>query len=83
MGKLLQRLQDPSRSGVYRVRRDNEVLDALREGFKVRALSEAMRAVNLNPADGAKAIDEMRQAGAEIVGNENKAAEALPQKSLD
>ena len=32
MGKLLQRLQDPSRSGVYRVRRDNEVLDALREG---------------------------------------------------
>ena len=32
MGKLLQRLQDPSRSGVYRVRRDSEVLDALREG---------------------------------------------------
>ena len=32
MGKLLQRLQDPSRSGVYRVRRDNEVLEALHEG---------------------------------------------------
>lgn len=32
MGKLLQRLQDASRSGVYRVRRDAEVLEALREG---------------------------------------------------
>jgi hypothetical protein len=32
MGKLLQRLQDASRSGVYRVRRDTEVLDALRSG---------------------------------------------------
>lgn len=32
MGKLLERLQDASRSGVYRVRRDVEVLDALREG---------------------------------------------------
>ena len=30
MGKLLQRLQDASRSGVYRVRTDAEVLDALR-----------------------------------------------------
>jgi hypothetical protein len=30
MGKLLQRLQDASRSGVYRVRSDAEVLDALR-----------------------------------------------------
>ena len=32
MGKLLQRLQDASRSGVYRVRRDTELLDALRSG---------------------------------------------------
>lgn len=29
MGKLLERLQDPSRSGVYRVARADEVLDAL------------------------------------------------------
>jgi len=42
------------------------VLDALREGFKVRALTDAMRAVNLNPEDGAKAIAEMRNAGARI-----------------
>lgn len=32
MGKLLERLKDPSRSGVYRVRSDTPVLDALREG---------------------------------------------------
>src|SRR5215510_9162043 len=32
MGKLLQRLQDPARSGVYRVERADEVLDAARSG---------------------------------------------------
>jgi hypothetical protein len=32
MGKLLERLRDASRSGVYRVRSDAAVLDALREG---------------------------------------------------
>jgi hypothetical protein len=32
MGKLLERLKDASRSGVYRVRSDATVLDALREG---------------------------------------------------
>ena len=50
------------------------VLDALREGFEVKALADTMRAVNLNPQDGTAAIGEMRAAGAEIVGNESKAA---------
>ena len=50
------------------------VLDALREGFEVKALADAMRAVNVNPDDGTQAIEEMRAAGAEIVGNESKAA---------
>jgi nicotinamidase/pyrazinamidase len=50
------------------------VLDALREGFEVKALAGAMRAVNVNPDDGAKAIQEMREAGAEIVGDARKAA---------
>jgi nicotinamidase/pyrazinamidase len=45
----------------------NTVLDALREGFRVRALSDAMRAVNLQPGDDARALEEMRAAGAEIV----------------
>ena len=43
------------------------VLDALSEGFKVRALTEAMRAVNLRPGDDARAVEEMRRAGAEII----------------
>jgi len=43
------------------------VLDALGEGFKVRALTEAMRAVNLRPGDDARAVEEMRRAGAQII----------------
>ena len=42
------------------------VLDALREGFRVRALSGAMRAVNLRPGDDERALAEMRAAGAEV-----------------
>ena len=43
------------------------VLDALCEGFQVKALTEAMRAVNIQPGDDARAIEEMRSAGAEII----------------
>jgi len=50
------------------------VLDARRQGFDVRALADAMRAVNVNPKDGTKAIEEMKNAGAEIVGDARKAA---------
>ena len=45
----------------------NTVLDALKEGFAVKALKNAMRAVELNSGDGDRAIQEMRVAGAEIV----------------
>lgn len=45
----------------------NTVLDALKEGFKVKALVNAMRPVELQPGDGERAIEEMRKAGAEIV----------------
>lgn len=44
----------------------NTVLDALRERFRVRVISNAVRAVNLNPEDGARALEEMRAAGAQI-----------------
>jgi nicotinamidase/pyrazinamidase len=50
------------------------VIDGIRNGFKVKALADAMRAVNVNPDDGQKAIEEMKEAGAEIVGDEEKAA---------
>jgi nicotinamidase/pyrazinamidase len=52
------------------------VIDGVRAGFKVKALAETMRAVNVNPGDGAKALEEMRNAGAEIVGDQSKAANA-------
>ena len=50
------------------------VLDGLRNGFKVKALADAMRAVNVNPDDGKKAVEQMREAGAEVVGDQTKAA---------
>jgi nicotinamidase/pyrazinamidase len=45
----------------------NTVIDAVHKGFGVKAVTEAMRAVELHPGDGEKAIEEMRAAGAEIV----------------
>lgn len=50
------------------------VIDALAQGFKVKALTDAMRPVDVNPNDGEQAIEEMREAGAEIVGNVAHAA---------
>jgi nicotinamidase/pyrazinamidase len=45
----------------------NTVLDALREGFKVKSIANAMRPVELQPGDGERAIEEMRQNGAEVI----------------
>jgi nicotinamidase/pyrazinamidase len=45
----------------------NTVLDALREGFKVKSIANAMRPVELQPGDGERAIEEMRANGAEII----------------
>jgi nicotinamidase/pyrazinamidase len=45
----------------------NTALDALREGFQVKAVAEAMRPVEVQPGDGQRAIEEMQRAGAEIV----------------
>jgi nicotinamidase/pyrazinamidase len=46
------------------------VLDALKHGFKVKALKTAMRAVDVQPGDGERAIEEMRDAGAEILSTD-------------
>ena len=45
----------------------NTVLDALKLGYKVKAIEDAMRPVELKPGDGERAIEEMRAAGAEII----------------
>ena len=49
----------------------NTVLDALKRGFKVKAIENAMRAVDLQPGDGERAIDEMRDAGAGIISTDS------------
>ena len=54
----------------------NTVLDALKNGFKVKAVRNAMRAVDVEPGDGDRAIEEMRAAGAEIVSTDSKARSA-------
>ena len=50
----------------------NTVLDALKEGFHVKAVEDAMRAVEVNAGDGKRAIEEMRAAGAEFVDSSSK-----------
>lgn len=50
------------------------VVDGISNGFKVKALADTMRPVNVNPEDGRKALDEMSAVGAEIVGSKSKAA---------
>ena len=52
------------------------VLDALKNGFKVKALQNAMRAVDVQPGDGERAIEEMRDAGAEIVSTDKSATKS-------
>lgn len=42
-------------------------LDALRDGFEVTVIQDACRAVNLNPDDGAKAFEQIRENGATII----------------
>lgn len=43
------------------------VLDALELGYAVRVFADGVRAVDLSPGDGAKALEAMRESGAEIV----------------
>lgn len=43
------------------------VLDGIKYGYEVYAVTDAMRAVNVNPDDGQKALQKMAQAGAQLV----------------
>jgi len=44
----------------------HSVLDALRNGISVTVLTDAIRAVDVAPGDGARALDEMSAAGATL-----------------
>jgi nicotinamidase/pyrazinamidase len=41
-------------------------IDACREGFDTTVITDAIRAVDVNPGDGEKAIEEMEEAGAKL-----------------
>ncbi|HWH78170.1 MAG TPA: bifunctional nicotinamidase/pyrazinamidase [Candidatus Binatus sp.] len=43
------------------------VLDGLKQGFAVVVLKDAIRGVDLNPGDSARAMEEMARAGAELI----------------
>lgn len=45
----------------------NTVRDALARGYEVAVLSDAIRAVDVHPGDGERAIAEMRRLGAQII----------------
>ncbi len=47
----------------------NTVLDGLRKGYRVKVMKDAIRAVDVNEGDGERAIEEMRDAGAEIINS--------------
>jgi nicotinamidase/pyrazinamidase len=49
------------------------VLDAMSLGFATTVLTDGIRAVDLAPGDGQRAVDEMRAAGARIEGGANTA----------
>ncbi|MEZ4424368.1 MAG: bifunctional nicotinamidase/pyrazinamidase [Gemmatimonadota bacterium] len=42
-------------------------LDAMEQGFRTWLIAEGCRAVELSPGDGARAVQEMREAGVEVV----------------
>ena len=45
----------------------NSVLDAIREGFDTVVVEDAIRAVEVEPGDGERALAEMRAAGATVM----------------
>lgn len=54
------------------------VLDGLRSGLEMILLEDAIRGVNLTPADSAKAIDEMVRAGAVLMNFSKMRADDRP-----
>jgi nicotinamidase/pyrazinamidase len=43
------------------------VIEAIEHGFEVAVVTDAIRAVDVQPGDGAKAVEEMRKSGATLV----------------
>jgi len=54
----------------------NTVLDAVREGFGVTVVEDAIRGIDVKPGDCERAIEEMRAAGADFVSSSELLARA-------
>src|SRR5262245_33938838 len=54
----------------------DSALDAIREGFEVRVIVNATRAVNVNPDDGRRALAEIEEAGAVLESTINPYAKS-------
>ncbi len=46
-------------------------IDAVREGFDTTVVTDAIRAVDVNPGDGERSLEEMREAGAKLVTSDS------------
>jgi nicotinamidase/pyrazinamidase len=46
-------------------------IDAVREGFDTSVVTDAIRAVDVNPGDGERALEDMREAGAKLVTSDS------------
>lgn len=52
----------------------NSVKDAREAGYEVQVMTDAIRAVNVNPGDGAQALEEMVRLGALLITSERLSA---------
>lgn len=53
-------------------------LDALKQGFKTYVVTDAVAAVNVQPGDEQKALDEMQKAGATLIQSKDVEEKAAP-----
>jgi nicotinamidase/pyrazinamidase len=53
-------------------------IDACRLGFDTTVITDAIRAVDVNPGDGERALEEMQEAGAKLATSEQVAARTGP-----
>jgi len=59
----------------------NTVLDAVKEGFRVTVVEDAIRGIDVKPGDSERAIDEMRRACADLVRSAELLERATAQRA--
>jgi nicotinamidase/pyrazinamidase len=59
----------------------NTALDAVREGFGVTVVEDAIHGIDLKPGDSERAIEEMKGAGAGLVSSKELLAERAASKA--